>query len=391
MNNDTQSLLELRKFVAPEFIFGLGARKLVGRYAKNCGARKVLLVTDKFLREHTLWIQEMRQLLTAAGLESVLFDQITPNPRSEEAMEGARLFHQEHCNTIVAIGGGSVMDCAKGIGIVSSNGGHVLDFEGVDRILRPMPPLLCLPTTSGTASEVSQFAIIMAEKRRTKIAIVSKAVVPDAALIDPELTVTMPPELTACTGLDALTHAIEAYVSNASSPVTDLHALEAIRLIGLSLPTAWAEPNNLVTRSQMLLASLEAGLAFSNAILGAVHAMAHSLGGFLDLPHGECNAILLAPVIRSNMKVCPERYQQIALALQLPVADLSTLESGHLLCNYLEDLRRQLGVSRTLGDLGVQKDHLPLLAEHASNDACLATNPRDLTVEELEAIYEQAL
>ena len=119
--------------------------------------------------------------------------------------------------------------------------------------------------------------------------------------------------------------------------------------------------------------------------------MAHSLGGFLDLPHGECNAILLAPVIRSNMKVCPERYQQIALALQLPVADLSTLESGHLLCNYLEDLRRQLGVSRTLGDLGVQKDHLPLLAEHASNDACLATNPRDLTVEELEAIYEQAL
>ena len=391
MNKDTQSLLELRKFVAPEFIFGLGARKLVGRYAKNCGARKVLLVTDKFLREHTLWIQEMRQLLTAAGLESVLFDQITPNPRSEETMEGARLFHQEHCNTIVAIGGGSVMDCAKGIGIVSSNGGHVLDFEGVDRILRPMPPLLCLPTTSGTASEVSQFAIIMAEKRRTKIAIVSKAVVPDAALIDPELTVTMPPELTACTGLDALTHAIEAYVSNASSPVTDLHALEAIRLIGLSLPTAWADPNNLVARSQMLLASLEAGLAFSNAILGAVHAMAHSLGGFLDLPHGECNAILLAPVIRSNMEVCPERYQQIALALQLPVADLSPRESSHILCNYIEDLRRRLGVDRTLKDLGVRKEHLPLLAEHASNDACLATNPRDLTAEELEAVYEQAL
>ena len=391
MNQDTRSLLELRKFVAPEFIFGLGARKLVGRYAKNCGARKVLLVTDKFLREHTLWIQEMRQLLTAAGLESVLFDHITPNPRSEEAMAGARLFQQEHCNAIVAIGGGSVMDCAKGIGIVSSNGGHVLDFEGVDRILRPMPPLLCLPTTSGTASEVSQFAIVMAENRRTKIAIVSKAVVPDAALIDPELTVTMPPELTACTGLDALTHAIEAYVSNASSPVTDLHALEAIRLIGLSLPTAWADPNNLVARSQMLLASLEAGLAFSNAILGAVHAMAHSLGGFLDLPHGECNAILLAPVIRSNMKVCPERYQQIALALQLPVADLSPRESSHILCNYIEDLRRRLGVDRTLGDLGVKKEHLPLLAEHASTDACLATNPRDLTVEELEAIYAQAL
>jgi alcohol dehydrogenase class IV len=283
----SDSALELRKFVAPEFVFGLDTRKLVGRYAQNLGARKVLLVTDKRLSSETPWVGEAVSALVAADVPCVVFDRVTPNPRSAEVMAGAACYASERCNAVVAVGGGSVMDCAKGIGIVCSNGGNILDFEGVDRIRRPMPPLICIPTTAGTASEVSQIAVILDEGRKTKIGIVSKATVPDVGLIDPATTTTMDPYLTACTGMDALTHAVEAFVSNASSPITDLHALEAVRLIHEALPAVMAEPDDMRWRGQMMLGSLQAGLAFSNAILGAVHAMSHSLGGYLDLPHGD--------------------------------------------------------------------------------------------------------
>jgi alcohol dehydrogenase class IV len=280
----SDSALELRKFVAPEFVFGLDARRLVGRYAQNVGARKVLLVTDRELYTGTPWVEEAVATLVAADVPCVVFDRVSPNPRSAEVMAGAACYARERCNAVVAVGGGSVMDCAKGIGIVCSNGGSVLDFEGVDRIARPMPPLICIPTTSGTASEVSQFSIILDETRRTKIAIVSKAAVPDVGLVDPATTTTMDPYLTACTGMDALTHAVEAFVSNASSPITDLHALEAIRLIHEALPAVIAEPGDMLWRGRMMLGSLEAGLAFSNAILGAVHAMVvHAQDGLCDL------------------------------------------------------------------------------------------------------------
>jgi len=311
VNKNHTYFFELRKFVAPEFVFGLNSRHLVGRYAANFGAHKVLLVSDKSLDDETNWVRDVEQSLTKAGISYVKFLRITPNPRSEEVMEGARLFADEQCNGLIALGGGSVMDCAKGIGIVSANGSNILDFEGVDKIPHAMPLLICLPTTSGSASEVSQFSIILDEKRKCKIAIVSKAVVPDVALLDPEVTVTMNPYLTACCGMDTLTHAIEAYVSNANSPITDLHALEAIKLVWEALPEVIKKPDDVGWRAQMMLASLQAGLAFSNAILGAAHAMAHSLGGFLDLAHGECNAILLGPVIQYNYSACPEKFQAI--------------------------------------------------------------------------------
>jgi len=379
---------ELRKFVAPEFVFGVGARLLAGRYARNFGAHKVMVVTDPGIIAAG-WLDQVLATLEEEQITCVVFDQVHPNPRDHEVMQGARRYQDEECELILALGGGSPMDCAKGIGIVVANAQNVLEFEGVDEVALPAPPLICIPTTSGSSADVSQFAIINDTERQVKIAIISKTVVPDVALIDPETTTTMDAELTAATGLDALTHAVEAYVSNANSPITDLHALEAIRLVWRSLANAQARPGDLEARSQMMLASLHAGLAFSNASLGAVHAMAHSLGGLLDLPHGECNALLLEHVVAYNFEHAAGRYRRIAAEIGLdPPADNAAAKDA--LVNALRSMRTSLGVRQTLAQIGVRPQDIPALAGKAIHDPCVVTNPRTPTAQDLVNIYEQA-
>ncbi len=375
---------EMRKFVAPEFIFGIGARHRAAFYAQNMQARRALVVTDPGIIAAG-WLDELNESLHESGVATVVFDVVTPNPKDHEVMAGARRYRDEGCDVIVALGGGSVIDCAKGIGIVSANGGHILDYEGVDRIPRPGPPLICIPTTAGTSADISQFAIINNTDRRYKVAIISKSVVPDVALVDPETTTTMPPYLTACTGLDALTHAIEAYVSTASSPVVDVHALAAIRLIQENLTAAIDDPANTEARENMALASLQAGLAFSNASLGAVHAMAHSLGGYLDLPHGESNALLLDHVIRFNFSAARERYRNIAAIFGLAGADERALGAA------IAALRQRCGIAAGLATRGVTRGTIEELAPHAERDACLFTNPRRATLADLKTIYAEAL
>lgn len=283
------------------------------------------------------------------------------------------------------------MDCAKGIGIVSSNKKNVLEFEGVDQVEYPSPPLICVPTTAGSAADVSQFAIITDVEKKTKIAIISKMVVPDVALIDPVTTTSMPSELTACTAMDALCHAIEAFVSTAHSPITDVHALQAIHLVTANLLPVIKEPANLLLRGRMMLASLEAGLAFSNASLGAVHAMAHSVGGILDAPHGECNAILLPYVIEFNFDVVPDRYREIGKAIGLDISGKSSPNVRSAIISALRHLARDAGISHTLSQLGIDTKIIPELAEKAMNDPCIFTNPRQPRLEDIEAIYEKAL
>ena len=283
------------------------------------------------------------------------------------------------------------MDCGKAIGIVVSHHRDIEEFEGVDMVEYPIPPLVCIPTTAGSSADVSQFAIIADTSRRTKMAIVSKAVVPDVALIDPQTLTTLSPYQIACTGMDALTHAIEAYVSTAHSPITDLHALEAIRLITSNLPGAVTHPSSLEYQGSMMLASLEAGLAFSNAILGAVHAMAHSLGGYLDLPHGECNAILLTAVVAFNYSSCPERYDRIAEAMGIVLHPDDGGARKDRLVEFIANLRNTVGISPTIGRLGVKKTDIPRLAEYALQDACMATNPVMMRRGDIEGIYESIL
>lgn len=384
------SILELRKFVVPEFIFGVGAIELAGQYAENFGARKVLIVTDPGIIEAG-WLEPVVNSLERHSLPFVIFKDVHCNPRDYDVMAGARLYRESGCNLILAVGGGSPLDCAKGIGIVSSNNGHIADFEGVDRVDSAMPPLICIPTTAGSSADVSQFAIIANSKRKTKMAIVSKALVPDVALVDPATLTTMPFHLTACTGIDALCHAIEAFVSTASSPLTDLHALKAVDLLFNYLPLALRCPDNLEYRSYTMLGSLSAGMAFSNAILGAVHAMAHSLGGRFDLPHGECNGILLKHVISYNFPACQERYEKIGEAMGLMLTGLSISEKEACILSAIDTFREQLGITRGLRAMGVTEADIPLLAQNAYMDPCLATNPRVLTVRDIEEIFHHAL
>ncbi len=389
MDGNSGSLQEMRKFVAPEFIFGEGVIELAGQYAINYNARKILLVTDPGVARAG-WTGTVEKSLKKYDVPYVIFDRVTPNPKDFEVMEGVLAYRREQCDVIIAVGGGSPMDCAKGIGISSTNDMDVLSFEGVDRVPVPGPPMIFIPTTAGTAADISQFDIITDSRRKVKIAIISKVVIPDVSLIDPRTTVTMDGHMTAATGMDVLTHAVEAYASNASSPVTDLFALEAIRLIWKNLPDAVEQPGNMQARVAMMRASLFAGLAFSNASLGMVHAMAHSLGGLLDLPHGECNAILLEHVVEFNYDTAPGKYIDVARALgvreDLPVG----ADGMQAVVRAISKLRDAVGIRPYLRDLNLRKDDIPALARHAHADPCLATNPRIASVEDIRACYERA-
>ncbi len=380
----------LSKFVAPEFVCGVGAHRLVGQYAKNIGGRRVLLVTDPGVTRvgHT---SSVADALEEMGVDYVIFDGVSENPRIGEVAEGARLFCEEGCNALVAVGGGSPMDCAKGIAVVAGTKRPIEEFEGVDRIDQPGPPLICVPTTAGSSADVSQFAILAAPQRRVKFAVISKSIVPDVSLLDPNLLRTLSPELTANTGLDALTHAVEAYVSTGASPITDIFALSAIRRLTTYLPLAFQHPDSVVYREETMLASLEAGLAFSNASLGAVHALAHSLGGLLDIPHGVCNAVLLEHVVDLNFTSASERYRAVAVAFGLEVDRAPPGVVHAVLNDRIASFRRLLGVDQTLAVCGMSAGDIPELTQNALQDPCMLTNPRVPDEEMVQRCYERAL
>ncbi|MCV6609865.1 MAG: iron-containing alcohol dehydrogenase [Amphritea sp.] len=386
----SHDISNLRKFVSPEIIFGVGARKSAANYAKTFGARKVLLVSDPGVAEAG-WLQDISDLLTEEEVDHVCFTDVSPNPRAEEVMKGAQIYQEQDCNVIVAVGGGSPMDCAKGIGIVSANGRHILDYEGIDTISLPIPPLVFIPTTAGTSADVSQFAIISDPVERVKFSIVSKAVVPDVALIDPETTLTMDPFLSACTGIDAMVHAIEAFVSTGAGPLTDMNALDAMRLINENIVDLVNDPTDIQIREQVMLGSMKAGLAFSNAILGAVHAMSHSLGGYLDLPHGLCNAMLLEHVIDFNYREAEDRFKVVAQTLGLDTRGLTTPEIRKALMHRVITLKQEVGLTQKLAESGVSISDIPVLSDHAILDPCILTNPRKSNKRDVEAVYEEAL
>ena len=380
----------MRKYVTPEIIFGSGARHVVGKYAQQFMASNVMLVSDKVVAT-TPWFLDVQKSLDDAGILYQSFTDVSPNPRAEEVMVGAELYNQQGCDVIVAVGGGSPMDCAKAIGMVSSNRQNILNFEGVDRISLPVPPLIFVPTTAGSSADVSQFCIITNRQALKKIAIVSKAIVPDVALIDPETTLSADHFLTACCGVDALTHAIEAFVSTGSGVLTDASALEAIKLIHQYLPALLQAPDNLDLREKIMLGSMKAGLAFSNASLGAVHAMAHSLGGTLDLAHGECNAMLLDHVVAFNYDASPERFKVISEALSMDIRGLNSAELKKALMAEISAFKVTVGIANQLNQKGVSSSDVPVLSGKALTDACMLTNPRKASKRDVEVIFEEAM
>ena len=377
-------------FIPTVNLMGAGAASEVGKQAKIIGGSKALVVTDKPLVEIGI-ADKIVKLLNAEGVKTVLFDGALPNPTVKNVHDGFDLYQKENCDIIVAVGGGSPIDCAKGIGLVATNGGSIKDYEGLDISKNPMPPFIAVNTTAGTASEMTRFTIITDTDRHVKMAIVDWHVTPTVSINDPELMISMPASLTAATGMDALTHAIEAYVSTIAAPVTDSAALKAIQLISKYLRPAVANGNNMEARDKMAYAEFMAGMAFNNASLGNVHAMAHQLGGFYDLPHGVCNAILLPHVESFNMIACPERFADIAVAMGENIEGLSVVEAADLAMESIKRLSEDVGIPSGLRELGVKEEDLPTLADNALKDACGLTNPRVATKADIIQIYKNAM
>ncbi len=381
----------LVKFHAPELVFGAGSLGEGGFAAGRLGARRPMVVSDPGVVEAG-WVDELLGHLREAGLDPVVWTGVTPNPKDHEVTAGYEQYVEAGCDVLVAVGGGSCIDAAKGIAILSGNGGRILDYDGVDQVTRPIPPLLMIPSTSGTGADVSQFCIVTDTARSVKVTIMGRALVPDISVTDPRLLVTMPQWLNAATGLDALTHAIEAFVSLAHNPLADLHALHAVRLVATHLRATVDRPDEPAPRAGMAEASLQAGLAFTNAILGATHAMSHQVGGLLDAPHGVVNGVLLPHVIRYNAAgTSPGRFVDLAAAAGLPVADVPGDVAADLLAGYVRDLADDLGVPRGLRELGVGESDLTRLASTTLRDACLATNPRAAGAGDVEQLFRDAL
>nr|WP_285479901.1 iron-containing alcohol dehydrogenase [Amycolatopsis sp. NBRC 101858] len=382
--------LTIAKFHAPEIMFGEGALSEAGHVAARLGARRPMLVTDAGLLG-TPWVDELIGHLRAAGLTPTVWADPTPNPKDHEIAAGHERYREAGCDVIMGLGGGSVIDAGKGVALLAANGGDILDFEGVDRSRQPIPPMVMIPSTAGTGADVSQFCIVTDTTHNTKITIIGRTLVPDVSVTDPRLLTTMPDWLAAATGLDALTHGIEAFVSKAHNPLTDHHALNSIALVHGNLVRSIDEPGERSSRMLMAQASLEAGLAFTNAILGAAHAMSHQVGGLLDLPHGVINGVLLPHVVRFNARAHPGRYVPIARALGLASEGTPPEEAGLAVADQVRALADDVGVPKGLGELGVTAAHLPVLARNTLHDACLATNPRAADVAEIEALFRAAL
>jgi len=380
----------LAKFHAPEIVFGPGALAELGHCAARLGARRPFLVTDPGLIEAG-WVDEAVACLRQSQLYPALWHDVTPNPKDHEIEAAFSRYAESGSDVIIGLGGGSCIDAAKGVAILSGNGGRILAYEGVDKVVRPIPPTVMVPSTSGTGADVSQFAIVTDTAARNKITIISRTLVPEISVIDPRLLTTMPDWLNASTGLDALTHGIEAFVSRAHNPLTDRHALYSVALITRHLLRSQLRPSETASRLAMAQGSLEAGLAFTNAILGATHAMSHQVGGQLDAPHGVVNAVLLPHVIMFNAEVSPGRFVPLAEAAGIRTEGVPPAEAALLLAEAVRKLADEVGVPKGLAELGVTDDLVPQLARLTLKDACLATNPRPADARDIEALFRAAL
>ncbi|MPZ62634.1 MAG: iron-containing alcohol dehydrogenase [Propionibacteriales bacterium] len=377
------------KYLVPEIVFGHGVLSEVGHAARRLGAVRFMLVTDPGIIEAG-WAGEAQEHLRAVGLDPVVWADVTPNPKDHEVARGAEIYLERECDGLVVVGGGSSIDAAKGVAVVVSNGGRIVDYEGIDRVTRPIPPIVAAPSTSGTGADVSQFCVVTDTARHIKSTLIGRALVPDISVTDPRLLHTMPDWLAASTGLDALSHGIEAYVSRAASFLTDGHALSAIRLVMENLQVTLKEPEAVDARIGMARASLSAGLAFTNAILGATHAISHQLGGATDLPHGVLNAILMPHVMRFNAERDPERFVDVAQALGLSTRDMPATEAAEFAAEAVAELATSVGTPKRLSELGVKREDLPLYARTTLADANMSTNPRDASAEDILGVLRAA-
>lgn len=384
----------IQTFRAPGTIcFGEGAAGDAGRAAIRLGGTRVLLVTDRIICESGV-IDPVLKSFTDAGIPYVLYDGVNSEPTLTHVEEGVDLLKAEQCDVLVACGGGSPIDAAKAISAMATHPGRIQDYKGLNQLTNPCMPLVAVPTTAGTGSECTIFTIITDTSCDVKMLIGAPELMPAVALVDPLLTLNMPRGVTAATGLDALTHAIEAYVSVKAQPLSDLFALSAVRLISEYLPQAWANPGNLRARSQTMLGALQAGLAFSNASVALVHGMSRPVGANFHVPHGVSNAALLSVVTEFSIMGAPDRYASIAAAMGLPVAGFSPATAAQAGAEEIRRLVQQLQIP-TLSGFGITREKLDSLAAKMAEDAIASgspgNNPRKASKEEIVALYYAAL
>lgn len=375
----------------PKILFGLKAAQETGRELKNLDCFHPLLVTDKALYSKGV-IDAVTKSLVDEDLGYEIYDGVEHEPTIDTVERGIAIYREKKCDSIVALGGGSCLDAGKGIAILANNPGSIGDFQGWDRYQNPKATMVAIPTTAGTGSEVTQTAIITDERKKIKMRILSPKNFPDVAIEDASLTVSMPPTITAGTGMDALTHAIEGYISTRNQPLTDALAIPAIENITTNLPIAWANGQNLHARNNMMLGQLLAAMTFTNASTALVHGMARTLGAFFHISHGMANAMLLPHVMEFTMLAVPEKFAQIAKAIGEEIEDLTKREAAERAVHAVGQLCRDLHIP-TLRQAGVTVE---ILHEMARDVLALETgtpnfNPRRATVEEVEDIFRRAL
>ena len=371
-------------------LFGPGAVEKIGAEVQLLKAKKVLIVTDPGVIQAGL-LESVKTSLQSIGIPFLIFDGVEPDPRIEVVEKSTHVAKKEGIDLLIGFGGGSSLDIAKVTSILLTNPGEIDHFFGIDLVPNPGIPVILVPTTAGTGSEVTPIAILSDTKEKLKKGIVSSTLFPEVAIVDPKLTLGLPPPVTALTGMDALTHAIEAYYSVNATPLTDLLALRAMELISKNIRIAFAHGENLIARSSMMEGSLLAGIAFANAGVGAVHAFAYPLGGEFHLAHGLTNTLMLPYVMRYNILGCPSKFAQMAKTFGEKVENLSELDAAEVAVRFVERLSDDLRVPRRLRNVGIPEDAISRLAEGAMKvTRLLANNPRKVTLEDAIAIYKSA-
>ena len=372
--------------------FGPGARKELPAVVSRLGFKKALVVTDKGLMKFGV-AKMVLDVMDEAGISYDIFDDVKPNPTVSNVKSGIEACKKAEADFIVAIGGGSSMDTAKGIGIVVNNPefSDIVSLEGVADTKKKSLPIIALPTTAGTAAETTINYVIIDESRQAKMVCVDPNDIPAVAIIDAELMYSLPKSLTAATGMDAMTHAIEGLITKAAWELSDMFEIKAIEMIYRYLPIAVNEPTNPEGRNGMAVAQYVAGMAFSNVGLGVDHGMAHPLSALFDVPHGVACAMLLPTVRRFNAPAAMDKYAEIAKAVGVYRDGMTQEEAADAACKAIEDLSALVGTNKRLTDLGITEADIPALAEQAINDVCTPGNPREVTKEDIIALYHKIL
>lgn len=369
-------------------IIGKGCIQEIPRHIDVIAGKKALVVSDEGL-EKIGTVRKVLEVLERAGKPYTLYTGVKPNPTVSIVNEAKNIYDREGCDYLIGIGGGSPLDVSKAVSILANNGGKVEDYNGLDKSQKAGAPLIAINTTAGTGSEVTRAYVVTDEVRKSKMLMVDANCLSYLAINDPDLMVGMPPALTAATGMDALTHAIEAYVAKSHFPFTDGIALEAVALIAKSLEKAYEDGRNIEARTDMCWAEYMAGLAFSNAGLGMVHAMAHQLGGFYNTPHGVANAILLTHVMRYNTSACKERYADIAKALGIQTAKMTSDQAANAAIEYIEGMAERMKIPK-LSETAFKPGDVITLSLHALEDTGMPENPKEASLVDVQKVFMDA-